>query len=108
MLSVTPKNIVPLTKYQIYQQWQDAFLSLHNGFVNIRNVNIEPLHTVAFSGLVRKAREVVKAVKELRKYLKQNRCVRPWVVALDRTGQINVCVFNMSAKAISVSLHTTL
>ena len=44
---------------EIPSQWQNAFLSLQNGFVGVvkstnkRDIRIEPLQTVTFSGLLR-------------------------------------------------------
>ena len=112
------KEYCPTDKVsQIPSQWQDAFLSIHNGFVgfvkstNKRSVNIEPLHTVTFSGLVRKEREVETAVTENSESASSRLGVCPRVVALDKAGQnqrVHVRVFNMSAKAITVSPHTTL
>ena len=50
------KEYCPTDKVsEIPIQWQDAFLSIHNGFVgfeqstNKRSVDIEPLNTVTFS-----------------------------------------------------------
>ena len=58
------KEYCPTDKVsEITIQWQDAFLSIHIGYVgfvqstNKRSVNIEPLNTVTFSGLVRKGRK---------------------------------------------------
>ena len=65
------KEYIPTDKIlNIPSQWQNAFLFLCNGFVgfvkstNKRNVNIEPLHTVTFSGLVRKERELETAERK--------------------------------------------
>ena len=112
------KEYCPTDKVsQIPSQWQDAFLSIHNGFVgfvkstNKRSVNIEPLHTVTFSGLVRKEREVETAVTENSESASSRLGVCPRVVALDKAGQnqrVHVRVFNMSAKVITVFPHTTL
>ena len=85
----------------ITSQWQDAFLSLHNGFVNIRNVNIEPLHAVTFSGSVRKARDVETAVTDNSESTSSRIGVCPWVVYLDKTVQnqcVQVRVFNIHPK----------
>ena len=48
------------TDSNVPTEWQNAFISLHNGFVgyvkstNKYNVDIAPMQTVTFSGLVRK------------------------------------------------------
>ena len=58
------------------------FLSLQNGFVgfvkstNKRDIKIQPLHTVTFSGLVRKEKDIETAVTENTETAsKQNRSV---------------------------------
>ena len=81
----------------------------HNGIVkttNKRSVNTEPLHTVTFSGLVRREREVETALTEMSESASSRLGVCPWVVALDKAGQnqhVHVHFFNMSTKAITVS-----
>ena len=107
------KEYCPTDKVsQIPIQWQDAFSSIHNGFVgfvkstNKRSVNIEPPHTVSFSELVRKEREVETAVTENSESESSKLGVCQRVVALDKAGpnqRVHVCVINMSAKAITVS-----
>ena len=101
----------------IPSQWQNAFTALQSGFVglvkstNRRNVTIEPLQTVTFSGLVRKEKGVETAVTENTENASSRIGVCPRVVALDKAGQnqrVPVRVFNMSAKAITVAPHTTL
>ena len=69
-------------------------------------MNIEPLHTVTFSGLVIKEREVETTVMENSESASSSLGVCLRVVALDKAGQnqcVHLCVFNMSAKAITVS-----
>ena len=72
---------------------------------------IEPLHTITISGLARKEREVETAVRENSENVSSRLGVCPQVVAFDKAGQnqcVNVPVFNMSTKAITVLPHTTL
>ena len=102
---------------EIPSQWNNAFLSLQNGFVgfvkltNKRDINIQPIHTVTFSGLVRKEKDVETAVTENTETASSRIGVCPRVVALDSPGQIQrvpVRIFNMSAKVITVKPHTSL
>ena len=67
-------------------------------------MNIEPVHTVIFSGLVWKKREVGTSEIENSESFLSRIGVCPLEVALDTAGQnqcVHVCtrVFNMSAKA---------
>ena len=73
-------------------------------------MNIEPLHTVTIYRLVRKEREVETVVMENSENVSSRLGVCPRVVAFDKAGQnqrVNVPVFNMSTKAITVLPHTT-
>ncbi|MEW8316224.1 MAG: reverse transcriptase domain-containing protein [Candidatus Thiodiazotropha endolucinida] len=105
------------TASEIPSQWQNAFCSLQNGFVGIvkstnkKNVKVEPFQTVTFSGLVRKSREVETAITENTDDASSRIGVCPRVVALDTAGQnqrVSVRIFNVSAKAITVTPHTPL
>ena len=98
-------------------KWQNAFISLHNGFVgfvkstNKYNVDIQPMQTVTFSGLVRKIRDAESAVTENTETATSKLGVCPWVVALDKVGsyqRVPVRVFNMSAKTMTVTPQTVL
>ena len=102
---------------EIPTQWNNAFLSLQNGFVgfvkstNKRDIKIQPLHTVTFSGLVRKEKDVETAVTENTETASSRIGVCPRVVALDSPGQnqhVPVRIFNMLAKVITVKPHTPL
>ena len=98
-------------------EWQNAFISLHNGFVgfvkstNKYNVDIAPMQTVTFSGLVRKLRDAESAVTENTQTATSRLGVCPRVVALDKVGsyqRVPVRVFNMSAKTMTVTPQTVL
>ena len=102
---------------EIPTPWNNAFLSLQNGFVgfvkstNKRDIKIQPLHTVTFSGLVRKEKDVETAVIENTETASSRIGVCPRVVALNSPGQnqrVPVRIFNMSAKVITVKPHTPL
>lgn len=105
------------TVSEISSQWQNAFMSVQNGFVgfvkstNKKDVSIKPLQTVTFSGLVRKEKEVETAVTENTENATSRIGVCPRVVALNKAGQnqrVPVRIFNMSARTITVSPHSTL
>ena len=102
---------------EILSQWNNAFLLLQNGFVgfvkstNKRDFKIQQLHTVTFSGLVRKEKDIETAVMENTETASSRIGVCPRVVALDSPGQnqrVPVRIFNMSAKVITIKPHTPL
>ena len=108
-----PADKVP----EIPSQWRNAFIAVQNRFVgfvkstNKKDVKIQPLQTVIFSGLVRKEKEVETAVTENTETASSRVGVCPRIVALDKTGQnqrVPVRLFNMSAKAITIKPHTPL
>ena len=111
------KEYCPTDKVsQIPSQWQDAFLSIHNGFVgfvkstNKRSVNKEPLHTVTFSGLVRKEREVETAITEKSESASGRLGVCLRVEALDKAvqNQLVHVYLQYVGKCYSCVPHTTL
>ena len=105
------------TDSNVPTEWQNAFISLHNGFVgyvkstNKYNVDIAPMQTVTFSGLVRKIRNAESAVTENTETATSRLGVCPRVVALDKVGsyqRVPIRVFNMSAKTMTVTPQTVL
>ena len=110
-------KVAQCTDENVPMEWQNAFISLHNGFVgfvkstNKYNVDIEPMKTVTFSGLVRKIKNADSAVTENTEIATSRLGVCPRVVALENVGsyqRVPVRVFNMSAKTITVTPQTVL
>ena len=95
--------------------WQNAFISLHNGLVgavkstNKYNIEIEPMKTVKFSGLVRKSKCVDSAIAENTKAASSRSGVCPREVTSDKVGsyqRVHVRFFIISAKTIKILSQT--
>ena len=97
--------------------WQNAFISMHSGLVGVVkstnkfNVEIEPMQTVTFSGLLRKTKDVESAITENTEAASSRLGVCQRVVVLVKVGsyqRVPFRVFNISARPITISPQTTL
>ena len=83
-------KVAHCTDENVPMEWQNAFISLHNGFVgfvkstNKYNVDTEHMKTVNFSGLVRKIKNADSAVTENTETATSRLGVCPRVVASDK------------------------
>ena len=96
-----------------------AFLVLQNGLVgyvkstNDRTIEVQPLQTtcITLSGLMWKVKDVETAVTEPTNHVSNKIGVCPRVVSLIascKTQRVQVRIFNISAKTLSIPLKSTL
>ena len=96
---------------EIPSVWQNAFVSLHNGFAGLvkstskTNILIQPMEVVPISGMIRKQRDVETVVTEQTDKASSKIGVCPRIINLDKPGRnarVPVKIFNMSAKVLSI------
>ena len=99
------------------EEWKTAFLALQNGLVgyvkstNDRTIEVQPIQTITLSGLMRKVKDVETAVTKPTDHASNRIEVCPRVVSVDafcKTQRVQVKIFNISAKSLSISPKSNL